>query len=200
MTENTIPKPFFTQGRGIVSAVLVVLILSVLGFGLGIFDTKSSGLLEVRIDGFRTDRLGRTSALITVSNISRATDMYINQGWFGGGAMGTLPGSSTNILSWYPSGPTRLADYLHLNPGQDTKAIVELPSDGRTGRVAVAYVLPNIARHPFLKRVEDRWRRWRARAVKLYWVIGTQEIQCPRVLPDGTTEPPRLLSKPGAKP
>lgn len=179
---------------------MVVVILSVLGFGFGMFDANSSGLLEVRIDEFKQDRLGRMSALITVSNISRATDMYINQGWFGDGATVTLPGSSTNILSWYPSGPTRFADYLHLNPGQDTKATVELPTDGRTGRVAVAYILPTTARHPFLKRVKALWRRWRPRAVKLYWVVGNQEIQCPKVQPDGTAEPPRLLAGPGAKP
>ena len=51
LTERATPKSFFTRRRRIVSAVVVVVILSVLGFGM--FDPNSSGLLEVRIDGFK---------------------------------------------------------------------------------------------------------------------------------------------------
>ncbi len=178
----------------------VVVIVMVAGLGFRMFDTNSSGLLAVRIDGFKTDRLGRTSALITVSNTSRKTDFHIYNGTFSDGGPGRSPGTFTNILSWYPSGPTRMADYLHQYPGQDTKATVDLPLDGRTGRVAVAYVMPNTALPPLIKRVEILWRRWWPRPAKTNWVADERVIQCPKKLPDGTVEPPRLLSAPRAKP
>lgn len=177
-----------------------MVIVMLMGLGFGVLDPNSSGLLVVRIDGFKTDRLGRTSALITVSNTSRRTDFHIYNGTFSDGGPGKSPGTFTNILSWYPSGPTRMADYLHQNPGQDTKATVDLPSDGRTGRVAVAYVMPNTALPPLLKRVETLWRRQWPRVAKTNWVADEQLIQCPKKLPDGTVEPPRLLSGSGAKP
>ena len=200
MTESATPRPFFTRRRVIAGAVGVMMIVVVAGLGFGVFNPNSSGLMEVRIDGFKTDRLGRTSALITVSNSSRRTDFHIYNGTFSDGGPGKSPGTFTNILSWTPSGPTRMADYLHQNPGQDTKATVELPSDGRTGRVAVAYVMPNTALPPLLKRVETLWRRQWPRVAKTNWVADEQLIQCPKKLPDGTVEPPRIISASGAKP
>jgi hypothetical protein len=148
MTEHATPKPFFTRRRVIAGAVAMLLIVMMAGLGFGVFDGNSSGLLAVRIDGFNTDRLGRVSALITVSNHSRRTDFHIYNGTFRDGGPGRSPGTLTNIVSWYPSGPTRMADYLHQNPGQDTKATVDLPMDGRTGGVAVAYVMPNTTLPP----------------------------------------------------
>ena len=199
MTEPATPKPFFTRRRVIAGAVGAIVIVVVAGLRFGVLNPNASGLLTVRVDGFKTDRLGRTSALITVSNTSRRTDFHIYTGTFSDGRPGKSSGTFTNILSWYPSGPTRMADYLHQNPGQDTKATVDLPADGRTGRVAVAYVMPNTSLPPLIKRVETLWRRWWPRPAKTNWVADEQVILCPRKLPDGTVEPPRILSAPGAK-
>jgi hypothetical protein len=72
---------------------------------------------------------------------------------------------------------------------------IKLPTDGRTGHVAVLYETLPKKLPAFLDAARDVWWLVHSAQLKSRWVECEQEIQCPRVLPNGTVEPARLVPK-----
>ena len=70
---------------------------------------------------------------------------------------------------------------------------VRLPEDGRAGRASVfCEMLPKKLPRLLSEARELLWIVYKPK-LKAVWAECDQEIQCPRVRPDGTVEPPRLL-------
>ena len=199
MTESAARKPFFTRRRVVAGAIAVVVIGVVAGV-LGLFDqdsTASVRLTITRLDGEDTSRPAR--ALVTVSNLSATTSHLISFGRPGLVDQLRHPGFPTNALDWTPKHSRRALEYEFLSPQKSGQAYVDLPDDGRVGSVPVG-CLTQVRRLPaILDKVRQLWWRIRGYREEFVWIICDQEIQCPKPLPDGTVEPPRLLSKPEGK-
>jgi hypothetical protein len=107
--------------------------------------------------------------------------------------------SATDEVIWMPRltngvGPTRFLLYA-IPPRSELKGRVQLPEDGRTGRVSVSCLPPPRSIPKFLRFVPSLLSKlWFAR-LKLFWSECHQEIQCPLAHPDGTVDPPRLVPK-----
>jgi len=74
-----------------------------------------------------------------------------------------------------------------------------MPEDGRAGRVAIVLTLNRPPPPAWLSRIRMQLRFRQPALTEEHFVICDQAIQCPLVLPDGTVEPPRLLSAPESK-
>lgn len=87
-----------------------------------------------------------------------------------------------------------------LTPHTSAPMYVSLPADGSVGWLAVAFTKPKRPWPRWMKKAVDWWEQHVPPSAKMEWGVGREKVVCPKVLPDGTILPPRLLSEPGAKP
>ncbi len=83
---------------------------------------------------------------------------------------------------------------LQLLPFSGTTCQVRLPKDGRSGWPGVCCFIERTVAPGLRGKAQTLW--WRLRPPRLEFTLAVcdREIQCPRMLPDGTIEPARLLS------
>lgn len=200
MTEPATPKPFITRRRVIAGAIGVLAIVAVMGLGLGVFDLNPAKGLKldfVRFDKAQGDQ--STVAVVRLINTSGTDFVFLQQTnnheiWV------VFSGKDQKLQqSWTvpytPGGFT----ITNLSPHSEVTREAQLPTDGRVGRLRITYH----SREDFLtahRGIRSVFRRLLPLNENRYTLTCEQWIQSPKKLPDGTVEPPRLISAPGAKP
>jgi hypothetical protein len=196
MPGSQAPRSFFTRKRLIAGAVLLVLMAAVAGLVFGVFEGDSTGALKVSFVRFEKSEDGKgTLAWLLVTNQTKS-DYYV---WVERLAPESsfcmiIPSSSTGTLApKWPIEPMPFGLQRKLDGFLAFRFGVHLPEDGQKGYVALnCERLPKkLTRilseaHKLMRIVYDPPQR-------PVWVLSDEEIQCPKRLPDGTVEPPRLL-------
>ena len=210
MPEPAPAKQLFTRPRVIVAAMVLVTALAVAGFVFGLFDPEPEELVKITFTGFTnsldrtphrallelkktSDRVAYSSAVdpsgqpyvVTDPSGEAFADLWLKARFRSHSPTGDVLWESalckTNVLWSTLVAPTELCTCFAL------------PEDGRTGRVEVFYwyVKPGL----FDSRSGASW--WSSLNGEYFerWAVYEQEIQCARVRPDGTVEPPRLVPK-----
>lgn len=195
MTDSEAPRPFFTRKRLIAGAVGLLLLLTVAALRLGVFGGHPMEPVKVTFLKFEQSRDGKAAvAMVKLENTSKETITFCSvdkletlYGQF-------IPRDGTN--SFYlplSDGMAMRTDGTNLAPHSVSTNRILLPMDGSVGQFAVfGYVLPR-NRTGLLGRARLLWWRIRPPELSEVWATCGQEIQCPKRLPDGTVEPPRLL-------
>jgi len=189
-----------------------VLKAAVAGLVFGVFEGDSTGALKVTFVRFeKSDDDKARLAVLVVTNRSER-DYFIFTGrkaectysitsdrTWGSPYCKIVPRSSTGSLA--PKEATEaLGGQWVLPASSEFQLIVRLPEDGQQGHVALyCERLPKKLPRRLSEARELIWKVYDP-PYKPAWAMSDEEIQCPKRLPDGTVEPPRLLSKRGAKP
>ncbi len=193
MTEHGVPTFKFTRRRVLTGAVALVLILSVVGLLFGRFDQAQTAQVTASFAGFtRSTNDGSYLAMVRLTNMSKNT-CYLCPldepgSVFGGVDIGVK--SNEVICAKSPRGTVTMS--ILLTPGSETTQHVALPFSAERGRVAVSLFTSERRLPALLDKLRNSWRDFSQRRPQS-WAVSDQEIQCPRLLPDGTFEPPRLL-------
>jgi hypothetical protein len=197
MTEPAPAKRLLTRRLIIVGAMLLVLVLAVGGFGFKLFDGTSTPQLKISvmlIEPLPGQNI--TTAMITVSNSSstRSWGALVGTNNYEGWPHHLPP---DEYIDWRPQmvftsdGPK----IFMLAPLSTERSTVVLPVDGRVRKVAVhCFAQPRPLSRP-LNKVREWWWTVRSWSPKFMLVESDQLIQCPRLLLDGTIEPPRVVTK-----
>lgn len=191
--ENAAPKPSFTRRRVLVATAGLVLILVVAGLILGWFDAPPAGQVTANCLGFTKSKDDISYlAVVRLTNRSRKTCYLCPLDEPGSVVGGVKVGVKSDEITSakLPQGAVTMS--IVLTPGSQATQHVSLPLFGERGRVAVSIFLQERRLPAFLDRVRNSWRRAFSRYPQS-WAVCDQEIQCPKRLPDGTVEPPRLL-------
>jgi len=182
MIEAATAKVPFTR-RGVISVVVfLVFALCVAGL-LGVFDRTPKPAIEMRVTSFTAQRAIASYAEITVSNCSEKMSQIV---------LVDESGAPAGALLWQNN-----QNFVYLKPGASISGGVFLPIDGGVVRVAVrcsevrANQLPLFSRR---SRIQELWWKWIPPMRHSAWILSDQEIQCPKRLPDGSVEPPHLIS------
>ena len=139
-----------------------------------------------------------TRAILSLANMSgKVVGSFDNDG-VGVASCRFLQPNPTGEVVWKNPAQTG-GDKFVLRPRSQLEVAASMPEDGRTGRVAVVLTLQKPAPPNWLARIRGYLRISPPSLIEERFVICDQEIQCPLVLPDGTVEPPRLLSAPDPK-
>ena len=194
--EKAVPQPKVTRRALIKASAGLALILAVALVGFGVFDGTSKGPIEAQFVRFDRATNGyATRAILSLTNKSGKP-----VGSFDKDGIGLV---SCRFFSHNPTGEVVWHAYHYgygsigggkfdLRPHSRVEATATLPEDGRTGRVALVLQMP--IPPVWIIRTRRLFGLRRLDLPEEKFVISDQEIQCPRVLPDGTVEPPRLLS------
>jgi len=139
-------------------------------------------------------------AVLSVTNETELEFMLIDTG-SGGTVLGQFHSQTGKGEGWLGMGT--MADVgwppSCLAPHAAVEVKIPLPNHGHAGRVEVCLGTKRIVPSGPLGRLRE-WARYRLPLrKKTPQAVCDQETQCPRVLPDGTVEPPRLLSATEAK-
>ncbi|HEU0009050.1 MAG TPA: hypothetical protein VFT34_04455 [Verrucomicrobiae bacterium] len=201
MTENPAPKPKFARRGVILGAAGLALVLAVALVGFGPFDGNSRGSVKATFVGFEKSADNNSfRAVLCVTNETELEFVILDTDSDGGvlGRFHSPRGNDEGLLGigtmaevgWPPA---------NLMPHAARVVKIPLPNHGHAGRVEVCLGTKRIMPSGRLGRLRE-WARYRLPLrKKLPQAVCDQEIQCPRVLPDGTVEPPRLLSATEAK-
>ena len=200
MTESAAPRPPLRRTRLIAGAVVLVLILAVAGLVLWVFEGNSTGALKVHSvrSEKSEDGVANLAVLLVTNQTKRDYSVFLDRKWwraFGRivprcptGSVEAKRPSATNAITW------------PLPSFSESEYEVQVPEDGQEGHLALY-----CERQPKkLPRVLNEARKLMYKVYKpphkSMWALSDQEIQCPRVLADGTVEPPRLLPAPKPQP
>jgi hypothetical protein len=200
MMENGATRPFLTRKRLIAGAVGLVLILAVAGLVFGVLQGDSSGAVKVSFVRFEKSEDGKaTLAVLRLTN-GTARPLWVHQVDYPPEVIfykfASL--SPTGEVTWTMPGARGMQFVLYEFTEVTHK--LRLPEDGRAGRASVfCEVLPKKLPRLLSEARELLWIVYKPN-LKAVWAECDQEIQCPRVLPDGTFEPPRLLPAPKPQP
>jgi hypothetical protein len=180
-------KPGITQ-RSIVAAVAVLgLTLAVGGFVFRLFDGNSVGLLKTTFVRFENSSDGTNNfAVLFLTNSSDKTFTLFKE-----------RNSDRIFTECIPAGTMGegvRAFHFSFGPGSSATFHVQLPQTGKVVHLAVLYIVPARKVPRLLVPMQMFWRRvFRPKLVER--AVCDQDIQCPLVLPDGTVDPPKLVSK-----
>jgi hypothetical protein len=194
MTEIEAPKPIFTRRRVLAGVVGLGLVLAAAGLMFGWFDQTPEVQVTASFAGFtRSTNDGSYLAMVRLTNMSRKT-CYLGPldepgSAFGGVDIGV---KSNEFLCATKSPRGTVTMSILLTPGSQTTQHVALPLSAERGRVAVSLFMSERRLPALLDKLRNSWRDLSQRRPQS-WAVCDQEIQCPRLLPDGTFEPPRLL-------
>jgi hypothetical protein len=162
-----------------VGIALIVFVLTFAGLGLAASSADAQPGVKVTFVEFGPQLDRGTKVVLNLTNASAQPFIYLRDTCIMMERGGFVSQSSTGRVVWIQPqvGPSFRTV---LPPGQATNMSVFLPNDGRTGRVGV--LLPKDRSEPEFHLVECN-----------------QQIQCSRVLPDGTIERARLIPAEGTK-
>ena len=151
------------------------------------------------LDFAEPQRDGTRRALFIVSHRSdKAGDLFISDPPFPADSS-FFSQTSTGWVVWREAKGQGTSS-PHIRPRSPVTVVVSLPQDGRTGVVAAPCWIEKARGpaplKPFRWLVPGAFKTER----HLIWTICPQEIQCPKRLPDGTVEPPRIISKAAGRP
>jgi hypothetical protein len=181
MIEASTAKVHFTRRRVISVVVFLVFALCVAGL-LGVFDRPPKPAIEMRVTSFTAQRVIPSYAEVIVSNCSEKESQIV---------LLDEARAPAGALLWQNN-----QRFVHLKPGAWISGGVFLPIDGGVVRVAVrcsedrSNQLPMFSRR---SRIRDLWWKLIPPMRHSAWIVSDQEIQCPKRLPDGSVEPPRLV-------
>jgi hypothetical protein len=199
MTERVAPKSKFTRRRVILGAAALGLALAVALVGFGVFGGNSSGSVKATFVRFEKSADGSSFLAVLYLTNETAMDFVLLETDEGGAVAGRFHSRSSNVECWLGrrNGESAFESY-NFKPHSARTVRVPVPDDGSTGRVEVSLVTSKLNPTVPLGRLRQWWRSNVPLREKKPEALCDQAIQCPRVLPDGTLEPPRLLSAPEA--
>ncbi len=193
MTQSAAPRPIFRRWLILAGAVGLALILAVLGLVFGVFQADSTGALNVSFVRFEKSEDGTDNlAVLLVTNQTQKDYSVFLDGETRWAFCKIVPRCPTgSVADKTPSAANAITWAL---PGCfEFEYTVRLPEDGQQGHMAL-----------WCERLPQKLPRLLNEARKLMWnvydpprkpvwAVSDEEIQCPKRLPDGTVEPPRLL-------
>jgi len=193
MTESAAPRPFLTRKRLIAGAMGLVLILAVAWLGLAVVEGDSTGAVKATFVRFEKSKDGKSTLAVLLLTNGADSPLWVhevnNPSEFIFYKFTSL--SPTGEVTWTMPGERGLQ--FVLDEFTEFTYKVRLPEDGRAGRVAVfCEMLPKKLPRLLSEARKLMWNVYEP-SLKPVWAECDQEIQCPRVRPDGTVEPPRLL-------
>jgi hypothetical protein len=197
MTESAAPKPKFTRRGVILGAAGLGLVLAVALVCFGVFGGNSTASVKVKFVGFEMS--GGKNSFLAVFYLTNETaiDFELYDTDMDNTVLGRFHLQTGNSESWLTLDSTagRLAfESSNLKSHTARTVKLALPSDGRTGRVEVSLVTVRLVPPGPL----GLFREWARDHLPLHkqtpQAVCDQVIQCPLVLPDGTVQPPRLMS------
>lgn len=192
MAESAEPKSNFMRRRVLGGTVGVVLILALAVLYFVLFREDSTVLVKVTFLRFDQSRSGKaTMAVVRLENKSNeriCLPSYDNSETICGHLI--LPGATNTLVLTMPG--NAMTPVL-LAPFSVSTSCISLPMHGAVGRLAVSGSVMPRSGTGLIGRARLLWWQLRPPAVHDFLAESDQDIQCPRVLPDGTVEPPRLL-------
>jgi hypothetical protein len=195
-TRSGPTKSKFTRRGVILGASGLVLILAVAGVGFGLFGGNSTGSVSTTLVGFEwsADR----NSFLAVCYLTNETELEFLLVDIGSASavLGRFHSQTGNDVGWLGMGTTADVGWppSNLQPHAALTVKIPLPNDGHTGRVEVCLGTRRLVPSGPPGRLRDWLRYHLPLRKKMPRAICDQSIQCPRVLPDGTLEPPRLVS------
>lgn len=194
MTEPAPATPRFTRRRILGATLVLVLALLVAGIVFGWFEPQPAGP-SLAFEGFEKSADGTSLvAVITFTNRSNRTFSF---------AMldgGNLCESQFFATNFYDGGqpwrlPSATKTYRDHGPRSGARLNVPLPQDGRLGRISLWMGVRSRPAAAWFTRLRSRFGAKGLHSGTEYAVMFDEVIQCPRTLPDGTMEPPRVVMK-----
>lgn len=196
MTEPAPAAPRFTRRRILGAAVVLGLALVVAGIVFGWFGRQPAGPFLCTFEGFEKSVDGTSIvAVVTFTNWSNRTFSFaILDG-------GTLCEAEFFATNFYDGGqpwraqPGTNKTFREYGPKSVARLTVPLPQDGRLGRIALCMGARSRPASAWLTRLRVRLGAKGLRSGTEFLVMFDEVIQCPRALPDGAIEPPRVVMK-----
>jgi len=202
MTGRVAPKSKLTRRGVILGAAGLALVLAVALVCFGVFGGNSTGSVKVKFVGFEMSGVKKSFLAVFHLTNETAMDFVLFDTDIDSTVLGRFHSQTGNSEIWLSldSIDGRLPfESSSLKSHSARMVRLPLPSDGNTGRVELSLV--TLTRMPSgpLGRLREWARDHLPLSKRTPQAICDQEIQCPRVLPYGTVEPPRLLSAPETK-
>lgn len=197
MPEPDEARPFFTRRRVVTAVAMVagVLVIALAWLCVDVWRVERRSPWQIAVTGFEMAPGGTSMvAVMTFTNQSCRT-FSLHEVGTNGVCWARFFGESWPKVfdEWSPS-PWPKHGNRDIPPGAGWRFIVELPQDGRKGRVGLLLS----ERVSSTKRLRARLAELltRKKGPKAEWMMVQAEfIQCPRVEPGGTSEPGRILPK-----
>lgn len=195
VNEDSTPKRCFKRRRvfATAAALLVLTVAGVIGLLIG----ESAAPVKAKFVGFSTSSNGPVVVLRVTNESARAFILSSLNNFET--VVGGFRGRSSNdfVVNFEPKGSPMYS--LPFAPHSESNCQVRLPMDGGVGWPAVQCVFDPTPGSDFRGRIKKLW--WRIRppgvmSLKFTWAVCDQEIHCPKSLPNGAIEPPRLVSQP----
>lgn len=195
MTESADAKPKLTRRGMILGAAGLALIVAVVLVGLGVFGPNSAGSVNATFMGF--EQSADKSTFLAVLHLTNETTMELLL--FETDETGAVPGrfhsQPDNGECWLGMKIGHNAfESLNFEPHSARVVKVPLPNNGSKGRVEVWLGTMELFPTSPLGRLRLRLRSNIPFREKKLQAVCDQDMQCPLVLPDGTVQPPRLMS------
>jgi hypothetical protein len=192
---TTTRKPWLTRRRVIAAVVLLVTVLAVAGLVFGVFDPKPSEPVIVTFLDFAKSKYGGLDvAVVRVENLSKQSGSHRYVGPYGTVIGGFLDGSNSPVAITITNA-TFVTQTVAMAPESQMTRSVLLPQNGARVRLSVEFFLAEKPVPGLLEKLRRRWQRVFPPKNRRHFAVCEQEIQCPILRPDGTVEPPRLVSK-----
>ncbi len=172
-----------------------MLALTVAGLLFDWFTPGSAGAVKVELVGFREETGKKMRAVLSISNHSPALVMVVINDIRSGPIARSHPGPARDELLFKGSdvGPGEEHALLSL-AGSVTNTIL-LPNNGARFRLRVFYWVEAEPPPRIIRWLRSLLNVRTPRCCVLHSAECEQEIQCPRQLPDGTIEPPSVVTK-----
>jgi hypothetical protein len=195
MKEHSTPKPSFTLRRVVAAAVAVLALMAVAGAFLMPLGDPADPVKATFVGFSKSTNGGAPLVVLRLTNESNRAFSLLSYDSLETVLGGVQYRSSTNEISLIIT-PTGSVISFPLLPCSGTTCQVRLPNDGGSGWPAVRCVIGPKPAFGLRGKIQSLWWRLRPpREESVVYAVCDQEIQCPRMLPDGTVEPPRLVLK-----
>ena len=193
MKESSLPKTAFNRRRVLVAAFVLAL-LAVAGVFLMPTGEPADPVKGTFVGFSKSTNDGAPLVVLRLTNESARTFFLTSID-----NMETLSGgfrcsSSTNEITLTLGSFSSVISFPLL-PFSGTTCQVRLPKDGRSGWPGVICDIGPQRASGVRGKIQTLWWRLRPPRGEFNWAACDREIQCPKVLPDGTVEQPRLVLK-----
>jgi len=190
MTNPAPAKPVFTRRRVVVATVLLVPMLAVAVLVFGLFSENSDKPMTVTVIGFEQWMDSTPAvAVVRIENISNQ-QLCLTPEYTPNTLRVMLRRYDSEGLAYVPFGSP-----YELDPSGVVTGMVQLPEDGRVMQIKFRGVVEPRKLPRYLAIARELLYRIRGAERRVVSVESEQLIQCPRLLPDGTVEPARVVTK-----
>ncbi|MEY2409135.1 MAG: hypothetical protein QOF48_1805 [Verrucomicrobiota bacterium] len=184
--------------RRLIAGAIILVVLPTVAAVFGVFDGRPTEQVRAALIGFeQSDDDQSILGIVVVTNMSSKVVRLLTAHNFASVYCRFVTRSSTGDVVWapLPSSSSQASGTYDVPPRSEARDYVRLPNDGRKGRVMVILLGAQQKLPSFLASLRRAWWKLRPPRSQSFLVQCDEEIECPRLRPDGSVEPPRLLPK-----